>query len=216
MPHPDRKISFILCTPFVILVWIDARLWENADTNLSEENYLQLSLPSFLGHFHYNLFSFTERWTKLVFRVQSSDLSERHQLWPSLLRSTVCVCGDIDDFCGKSFLGQEVLFFLRLPVCHCSRACTKTQSTFMSSLALHSIFTNAVSGCDTGPAPADEAVNVTSEVGLELSKEDVSLRNDEILPLNSKLSKQRTKNPSSCSFPAQTFLHLPLLSSQCV
>lgn len=40
-------------------------------------------------------------------------------------------------------------------------------------------------------SPADEAVSLTSEVGLLLRKEDVFRGKDEVLLLNSGLSKQR-------------------------
>lgn len=64
MPLSDRKIS-IHCDTLVVLVGINARLWENADTSCQKKLFT-MSLPSFFRHFHYTLFSFTERWAKLV------------------------------------------------------------------------------------------------------------------------------------------------------
>lgn len=90
MPHPDRKISFILCNTFAILVWINERLWENADTSCQGKTIY--NRPSLLS------------WGIFIIIFSASQRDEQHSCseckaeieWAALsglhfLRSTGCV-----------------------------------------------------------------------------------------------------------------------------
>lgn len=124
MPHPDRKISFILCNTFVILVWINARLWENADTSCQRQTVY--NCPSLLS---WGIFIIIFSASQRDEQNSCSEYKAEIERAASTLTFTVeanSVCVEILMTSGPYFLGQEVLLFFHFTVCHYTRACLKT------------------------------------------------------------------------------------------
>lgn len=190
MRHPDRKISFILCNTFVILVWINARLWGNADTSCQRKTVY--NCPSLLSWgIFIIIFSASQRDEQNSCSEYKAEIEwatapltftvEVHSMCVEILMTSVVLIFWDRKYCFSyillyvTILGLENMKFIHLFICS------------------HSTFTNATCGWThkaAGWALADEAVSLTSEVGLLLRKEDVfggGGRNDEVLLLNSRL-----------------------------